>query len=72
MPSIYISEAEREAIRLSAAQATENLSATTDPELREKAKAHLSILLGIERKFRQAQSTRQLKSALRQRYRTNG
>jgi hypothetical protein len=69
MPSIYMSDAELAAVQLCAAQLNDSLASLAVPAERETAVAQLAILRGIERKCHHAQSARQLKKALRQRYR---
>ncbi len=69
MPSIYMSEAELAAIQLCVTQLSDSLASLTEPAHRQQVESQLSALRGIERKCHHAQSTRQLKQALRQRYR---
>ncbi len=64
MPSIYVTEAELEAIRFCAAQVTDAIESFANQAYCDKAEKHLNCVHSIEQKFRKAQSNQRLNKAL--------
>ncbi len=65
MPSIYVTEAELEAIRFCAAQVSDAIERGADQEYCDEAEKHLNCVHSIEQKFGRSQSNQQLTKALK-------